>query len=142
MIFDGIREYINNSKQTTDRAFHITMTYFWIQMVHFGIRSIPPHLDDTSEDYSDEKTLFPGSRSPSIMSEDTLTETEKGDPKTANKDFCRFLVLSPYVVNSNLWADYYSKEVMMSPMAKESMVLPDKKSLPNLVGRDAVRERS
>ena len=50
--------------------------------------------------------------------------------------------VNPFVVDGNLWADYYSKDVMMSSAAKESMVFPDKKSLPNLVVRDAIKQKS
>ncbi|KAG9123492.1 hypothetical protein FRC07_014873 [Ceratobasidium sp. 392] len=57
-----------------------------------------------------------------------------------NKDFCRFLLLNPYVADGNLWADYYTKGVIMTPAAKEQMVLPDKKPLPNLIARDSVRK--
>jgi hypothetical protein len=53
-------------------------------------------------------------------------------------DFSAFLMLNPYVADGNLWGEYYSKNVMMSPEAKEGVVLPDKKQLPNLVVRDAV----
>lgn len=42
MIFSGIEKYIAQSSQTRGRTFHVTMTYFWIQMVHFGICSMPP----------------------------------------------------------------------------------------------------
>ncbi|KAF8897788.1 ADP-ribosylation factor family-domain-containing protein [Infundibulicybe gibba] len=91
MIFDGIERYIRQSSQTTGRTFHFTMTYFWIQIVHFG-----------------------------------------------SKDFERFLLLNPHVADGNLWADYYSKDVMMNPKAKSEMVLPDRKPLPNLVVRDAI----
>jgi hypothetical protein len=41
MVFEGIERYIVQSSQTRGRTFHVTMTYFWIQMVHFGIRSTP-----------------------------------------------------------------------------------------------------
>ncbi|ESK88750.1 arf-like gtpase atypical [Moniliophthora roreri MCA 2997] len=97
MIFSGISKYISESSQTRGRTFHVTMTYFWVQMVHFGIRSM-------------------------------------GEADS----FERFLLLNPYVMNTNLWADYYSRDVMMSPKGKESMVLPDKKPLPNLVVQDVV----
>ncbi|KAG8700472.1 hypothetical protein FRC08_004689 [Ceratobasidium sp. 394] len=108
MIFDGLEKYIKTSSQTTGRTFHVTMTYFWIQVVHFGMQSMPrePEPEDDDE----------------------------------NKDFCRFLLLNPYVADGNLWADYYTKGVMMTPEAKEQMVLPDKKPLPNLIARDSIRK--
>ena len=107
MIFKGIEDYIKNSQQTKGRAFHVSMTYFWIQIVHLGIRNTPP------------LTVSPASAA-------SLNE------------FARFLLINPHVVDGNLWSDYYSKEVLMSPKAKEEMVLPDKKPLPNLVARDAI----
>lgn len=108
MIFDGLEKYIKTSPQTTGRTFHITMTYFWIQIVHFGMQSMP--LEDTP--------------------------AESGE----NADFCRFLLLNPYVVDGNLWADYYSKDVIMTPNAKENMALPDKKPLPSVIARDSIRK--
>lgn len=113
LIFDGIEKYIAESSQTRGRTFHITMTYFWIQIVHLGIQSTgsPTPLD--SSGVSDTTATSPG-------------------------DFANFLLRNPYVADGNLWADYYSKDVMMSPAAKTGMVLPDKKPLPNLVVRDAI----
>ncbi|KAF8754331.1 SET (Su(var)3-9, Enhancer-of-zeste, Trithorax) domain [Rhizoctonia solani] len=108
MIFDGIEKYIRTSAQTTGRTFHITMTYFWIQIVHFGIQSMP--TDDTQVS------------------------------RRANEDFCRFLLLNPYVADGSLWEDYYSKDVIMTTNAKENMVLPDKLPLPSLIARDSIRK--
>jgi len=103
LIFKGLEDYIVNSSQTKGRSFHITMTYFWIQIVHFGIRNMPP-----------------------------CEELSQSD------NFLRFLLINPYVVDGGMWADYYSKDVMMSTKAKGEMVFPDKKPLPNLVIRDAI----
>ncbi|KAG5641485.1 hypothetical protein DXG03_005111 [Asterophora parasitica] len=117
MIFDGIERYISESPQTRGRTFHVTMTYFWIQVVHLGIRNISP-----STDLKASETVLPSS----------MTHIASPD------QFGLFLVLNPYVADGNLWADYYSKGVMMSPAAKGGMVLPDIKPLPNLVVRDAI----
>lgn len=64
---------------------------------------------------------------------------EPAKDESENDGFGRFLLLNPYVVDGNLWADYYTKGVIMTPEAKEQMVLPDKKPLPNLIARDSVR---
>ncbi|KAF7303692.1 ADP-ribosylation factor [Mycena indigotica] len=103
LLFSGIQDYITRAprSQTNGRTFHVTMTYLWIQLVHFGMQSTPP---------SDK----PGA-------------------------FLRFLLVNPYVVDGGLWRDYYSKDIMMSPQAKEGMVLPDLKPLPSLVVRDAIK---
>ena len=53
-------------------------------------------------------------------------------------DFSRFILLNPHVVDSGLWEDYYTKSHMMSPSAKENLVLPDKKPLPSIVQRDVI----
>lgn len=80
------------------------------------------------------------------LSMDDLSVTDYGS--TAGTDttqdseadeFCRFLLLNPYVIDGGLWTDYYSKDLMMGPEAKQQMVLPDKKPLPNIVERDEVR---
>ncbi|KAJ7720274.1 ADP-ribosylation factor [Mycena maculata] len=126
MIFDGIEKYISQSEQTRGRTFHVTMTYFWIQMVHFGIRSMPP------------APLFDTASMSEASSMQTLVEVEKVPPETSDDDFLRFLLLNPFVADGNLWAEYYSNEVMMNPEAKAGMVFPDKKPLPNLVARETV----
>ncbi|KAJ7231282.1 ADP-ribosylation factor family-domain-containing protein [Mycena haematopus] len=118
-IFQGIERYIQQSKQTKGRTFHVTMTYFWIQIVHFGIRSTPPLVHSDADSDLGSNSLEPD-RGPEL------------------DDFPRFLLLNPYVADGNLWADYYSKNVMMSVGAKQGPVLPDIKPLPNLVVRDAI----
>jgi hypothetical protein len=125
MIFDGIEQYIAKSTQTRGRTFHITMTYFWIQIVHFGIRSMPP-LYSSSTNAADSSTTLV----------EAANKTETLSPSL--DDFSAFLMLNPYVMDGNLWAAYYSKHVMMSLEAKSGVVLPDKKPLPNLVVRDAL----
>lgn len=110
MIFDGIQNYITNSTQTTGRAFHITMTYFWIQIVHYGIASMPA-----------------ASSLPVAPDKDT----------TPADSFSLFLVMNPHVCDGMLFSDYYNKQTIMSPAAKEAMVLPDIKPLPNVVQREA-----
>lgn len=94
------------------------MTYFWIQIVHFGIRNMPILRNNAPTTSIDPSTALPQSALPN--------------------DFADFLLLNPHVADGNLWADYYTKAVMMSPQAKSEMVLPDKKPLPNLVIRDAI----
>ncbi|KAJ6460917.1 ADP-ribosylation factor [Mycena sanguinolenta] len=118
-IFKGIERYIQQSDQTKGRTFHITMTYFWVQIVHFGIRSTPPLVHSDTDSDLGSSSLEP----------DNSPELD---------DFPRFLLLNPYVANGNLWADYYSKDAMMSVNAKQGPVLPDIKPLPNLVIRDAI----
>ncbi|KAL0575620.1 hypothetical protein V5O48_006345 [Marasmius crinis-equi] len=118
MIFDGIQRYIEQSSptQTRKRTFHVTMTYFWVQMVHFGIRSIAP-----------------------LTTKDEETELVQEDGRAGNLEgFGRFLLLNPHVARGDLWNEYYSRDVMLSKDAKESMVLPDKNPLPNLVTQDLV----
>ncbi|KAF8912612.1 ADP-ribosylation factor family-domain-containing protein [Mucidula mucida] len=102
LIFDGIERFIAQSPLSNGRKFHVTMTYFWIQVVHLGIRNMP----------------------------DTAAPSDS--------DFLRFLLLNGHLVEGRLWEGYYSKETMMSPEAKEGVVLPDKRALPNLVGRDVI----
>lgn len=113
MIFEGIQKYITESKgsQTTGRTYHTTMTYFWIQIVHFGIQN-------------------------------TTSPTVDGHPVNLSDEFARFLIVNPYVVDGQLWTDYYSKDVMMTPEARTGMVLPDKKPLPSIPARDYVKKLS
>jgi len=130
MIFDGIERYIAKSPITLGRKFHISMTYFWIQIVHFGIRSMPPMFPISTSDISLSNSM-------TLVDVKEKEKLETVSPSLA--DFSAFLMLNPYVVDGNLWADYYSKDVLMSPAAKTGVVLPDKKPLPNLVIRDALQ---
>ncbi|KAF6765434.1 ADP-ribosylation factor [Ephemerocybe angulata] len=111
-LFTGLASYIahNTQNQTNVRAFHFTMTYFWIQIVHFAIQNLPESIR------------------PAIGAGTYPT----------SEDFFRFLLVNPHVVDGGLWTEYYSKETIMSPGAKAEMVLPDKKPLPSMVGRDAI----
>ena len=120
MIFEGIEKYIAQSPQTRGRTFHVTMTYFWIQIVHLGIRNVTPAIRSSAATAASAHSVASSDASPD--------------------QFPAFLLLNPYVVDGNLWVDYYSKEVMMSTAAKGGMVLPDRKSLPNLVIRDAIQK--
>jgi ADP-ribosylation factor protein 1 len=43
-IFDGIKNFSNNSQLTRITAFHFTMTYFWIQMTDLAIAQSPKNI--------------------------------------------------------------------------------------------------
>ncbi|KAF6744944.1 ADP-ribosylation factor [Ephemerocybe angulata] len=114
LLFIGLASYIerNAQKQTNARGFHFTMTYFWIQIVHFAIQHLPEPIR------------------PAIGA----------DSYPTSEDFFRFLLVNPHVVDGGLWSEYYTKEMIMSAEAKAEMVLPDKKPLPSMAGRDAYRD--
>ncbi|KAJ7732693.1 ADP-ribosylation factor [Mycena metata] len=136
MIFDGIEKYIAHSNQTRGRTFHVTMTYFWIQMVHFGIRSVSSQLGASATgDVGDSESK--DSRS----SMQTLVEDPDEKP-TDSDAFARFIICNPFLADSNLWAQYYSKGVIMTSEAKKAMVLPDRKPLPNIVSIAAIPDRT
>ncbi|KAJ7348147.1 hypothetical protein DFH08DRAFT_1001758 [Mycena albidolilacea] len=157
----GIQKYTSADEGT---QFHFTMTYFWIQVVHFGICGMPespPQADSDSEPTSflesmlDSNSLFD---SDSVISENWsfVEENNKEDDSTVQDDqespcpgedalhdqfdpgFLGFLRLNPHAVDEDLWMEYYSRELMMSPKARDTMALPDKGRLPNLVGRDLI----
>ncbi|TFK61052.1 hypothetical protein BDN72DRAFT_904447 [Pluteus cervinus] len=132
IIFDGLATYIAQSTQTRGRTFHFTMTYFWIQIVHFGMSSMT-HLVAPSS------YPTPGGTSNAVPSQGQAGQAVPPLPDSANDEFAKFILINPHVVDGNLWAEYFSKEVMMSPTAKEEMVLPDKKPLPSLVVRDRLK---
>ena len=58
MIFDGLEKYIKTSPQTTGRTFHVTMTYFWIQIVHFGMQSMPIEMPTKDQGENDGFSRF------------------------------------------------------------------------------------
>lgn len=44
-IFDGIKNFIDNSQIARKTTFHFTMTYFWIQMIDLAIAQSPKNLN-------------------------------------------------------------------------------------------------
>lgn len=129
MVFSGLEEYIahpNAQGQTRGRTFHITMTYFWIQIVHFGILNMPTNMHS-----------LPGLALPTVPDPPTAPTSSRAT--LSPSAFPQFLLMNPHVADPALWSDYYSKNLMMSPLAKAEMVLPDRKPLPNLVIRDAIK---
>lgn len=180
MILDGIRDYIANSREMAGVTSHVTMTCFWIQIVHFAMRGMEPtpgrsikvkELKGTSEtpgretwdllEAPDDVTLRESLDDPKddlasvdddwtviISQADEQQEQQQKDADTGPNEeaiemgaFRLFLLSNPHVVDEELWADYYSTEVMMSLTAEAELVFPDKKSLPNIVNRDFVRAR-
>ncbi|KAJ6629340.1 ADP-ribosylation factor family-domain-containing protein [Mycena sp. CBHHK59/15] len=119
LILQGVEKYISQSAQTHGRTFHVTMTYFWIQIVHFGICSMSPRPSDW-----------------------TLVDEDVDEKKSGDDDFARFLLRNPFVVDGNLWAVYYSKDRIMSAAGERRVLLPDKKPLPNIVGKQIVTARA
>ncbi|KAJ7062082.1 hypothetical protein C8F01DRAFT_1136369 [Mycena amicta] len=66
-------------------------------------------------------------------------ETTSLDSDTSpNLQFINFIQQNPYLLTADLWMGYYSHARMMSAKACARMTLPDKKRLPNLVGRDVL----
>jgi hypothetical protein len=106
-IFGGFEQYIENNAKTEGEPFHMAMTYFWIQMVHLGIACT------------------------GVDVESHTLKSEYCSPRL--DDFAGFLTINQYLVDEHLWADYYSEEVLMSPEAKQGIVFPDIKGLPDLV---------
>ncbi|KAJ3780643.1 ADP-ribosylation factor family-domain-containing protein [Lentinula aff. detonsa] len=183
MIFTGIEKYINQSSktQTRSRTFHVTMTYFWIQIVHFGICRMLSDVagagtgatvegkEEEERENKNEKELNEEKRSrystrdsitsdhdsstlvESLRSFDTTTttattmtvstlstspntqDTKNNEKNKKNQLFAQFILSNPFVTQGNLWEEYYSREVIMSPEAKEGMVFPDRKPLPSLI---------
>ncbi|KIK57964.1 hypothetical protein GYMLUDRAFT_86532 [Collybiopsis luxurians FD-317 M1] len=151
MIFEGIERYIKQSSQTRGRTFHVTMTYFWVHFVHFGIANMPApqspsHSSDENEartfgknelDFMDSHISTETSDYATIVDDSssvwTLVPTLSPSKHPENEEFARFLIMNPFVARGNLWEDYYSRDVMMSLGAKERMVLPDKKPFPNII---------
>ncbi|QDS69565.1 hypothetical protein FKW77_008040 [Venturia effusa] len=64
-----------------------------------------------------------------------LTHKQKSSTSAwpTREDFQQVLLLSSYLMNSSLWKDYYSKDLMITPEAKEYWRLPDLQALPDFV---------
>ncbi|KAJ6590870.1 ADP-ribosylation factor family-domain-containing protein [Mycena sp. CBHHK59/15] len=123
------------------RIAYLILTRFGRQkgkdMIFRGIEKYIAQSPQTGEEPSIMPPSISDTASISVSSSATLVDDEVKGEKPGD-DFVRFLLLNPFVADGNLWAEYYSKEVIMSPEGKAGMVLPDKKPLPNLVSREAV----
>ncbi|KAK0612191.1 P-loop containing nucleoside triphosphate hydrolase protein [Immersiella caudata] len=113
-IFDGFKDYIDKSGKVHGKSFHMTMTYFWVQMVHLGVAGMQGLLESHTLQAAD------------------ANEEEDPNPSPLD-DFAHFLAVNSYLVDGQLWADYYSKEVLMSPEAKQGVQFPDIKKLPDVL---------
>ncbi|KAK5658175.1 hypothetical protein OQA88_2148 [Cercophora sp. LCS_1] len=120
-IFDGFKDYIDNSGKVHGKSFHTTMTYFWVQMVHLGIAGM-----ESNTKKGESHTLKPAG----------VDEKQDANPGLVD-DFARFLMVNPFLADGQLWADYYSKEVLMSKEAKEGVRFPDIKKLPDVLAPKA-----
>ncbi|KAF8143106.1 hypothetical protein K438DRAFT_1939562 [Mycena galopus ATCC 62051] len=139
MIFDGLEKYIANSDETRGRTFHVTMSYFWIQMVHFGMGNMPPSLElerSMNSDAGRTQTLVADEKSGD--GDLKTAEAEKHENEISNDRFVGFLLANPHLADGNLWVEYYLKEVLTSAEAKAAMMLPDREPLPNLAVRETV----
>jgi hypothetical protein len=155
MVFNGIERFLRESSHANSRTFHMSLTYFWIHIVHLGIQCMTsfisasePELPATDPTATVLTTDFPSTPlrstddAPSLPPISTnphpsLSDALAGDPPPPT-NFAAFIMLNPYVADEHLWQEYYSKGLMMSDQAKVAMVLPDKKVLPNLVVRDVI----
>ncbi|KAL5416308.1 hypothetical protein PMIN04_008202 [Paraphaeosphaeria minitans] len=109
-IFTGFKDYIDHGGKTGGKSFHMTMTYFWVQIVHLGIACMAKYTHTRN------------------------AHSLKSEGHGADLDgFATFLAVNQYLVDGQLWADYYSKEMLMSKEAREGVVFPDFKGLPDVV---------
>lgn len=94
------------------------MTYFWVQIVHLAIVNMG----------------VPSEESHTLRAQGSQIQDYTPDPD----EFRRFLLSNPFIVDGQLWSDYYSKEVLMDKKAKEEFVLPDLEPLPNVLQKERV----
>ncbi|KAJ7769218.1 hypothetical protein DFH07DRAFT_769114 [Mycena maculata] len=151
MILQGLEAYAALGDQACTRPLHITMSYFWIQDCDAESVSYLESMLDMDNFFDSESIIS------EPASDWTLLEDEKqGDGNASAGDnneepvgyrvtdapsdagFVRFLLLNPFVADEELWTECYSSEVMVSGKARARMVLPNKRHLPNLVGRDVI----
>ena len=112
------------------------MTYFWIQLVHFGVVLVGKDLGQESSDpnFSPTSTLI----GESDLSDELKLKEKDSRLSLPSSPFAAFLLANLYLADPTLWERYYSRQLMLSPGAKEAMVLPDKAPLPSIKGRDCV----
>jgi hypothetical protein len=55
--------------------------------------------------------------------------------------FHEVLLHSPYLMHGGLWKDYYTKDLMMSPEAKQYWRLPDLQALPDIAEKTRTQKR-
>ncbi|KAM7211535.1 hypothetical protein V8F06_013085 [Rhypophila decipiens] len=89
-IFDGFKEYMEHKGKGVHggKSFHLTMTYFWVQMVHLGIaRGTGSTVNGNGEVAARE--------SHSLCQVKATGEDQ--DPGTSAGDFARFLMVNPFL---------------------------------------------
>ncbi|KAJ6569337.1 ADP-ribosylation factor family-domain-containing protein [Mycena capillaripes] len=121
-----LRQFETFSLPAWDHYTHIRITYLLLT-IHGRQKAFDLA---SNSDASTTQTLLEDEES---LDKETAAEGDKFED-----GFSRFLLTNPHLADGDLWSQYYSKEVMMSPQAKAAMVFPDKKPLPNLVARETV----
>lgn len=105
-IRSGLQHFIATSKITNNNRYHETMTYFWLQMVHFAMSSCN----------------IPLKENPSISAAEDVAE------------FDSFLERNPSLMNGGLFLEYYTRDLMLNNAgARLEFVVPDLQPLPNIV---------
>lgn len=89
--------------EATTGVYNESLTYFWINTVHFAMTEAKVSLLATADN---EKTL---------------------------NDFKIFLAGNPHLMDENYVFTFYSRSLLMSEKAKESVVLPDLQPMPCIV---------
>ncbi|KAF7324948.1 hypothetical protein MKEN_00537200 [Mycena kentingensis (nom. inval.)] len=90
-----------------------------------------------------ECALSQNSADTDVSASEAESESDDDTPGPGHTDaldleFISFIRQNPFVANAELWRAYYTNERMMSPKSCARMALPDRKRLPNIVGRDIV----
>lgn len=104
LLFIGVNRVFDAMKSFQKEGFHMTLTYFWIQMVWHA------------------------------MASSGITPTHQVQAEAADAvAFNDFVAKSGHLKNEKLPLQYYSEKLLyQSGKADKEMVLPDKKSLPTL----------
>jgi len=119
-------------------VFHMTIFYFWLQIVHYCMQSADPSAvrPKAADDSSGSKS----SSSTTAATDKTSTATAVAEPSTKDVTvekpaaFVDFVVRFPFLANEYLFLQYYKADTIFHvPHSMSEFVLPDIKPLPSVL---------
>eukprot|EP00741_Cyanophora_paradoxa_P008944 tig00000142_g8657.t1 len=116
---DAILGGVEAAHRRSGLVFHLTLTYFWLQLVDLAVHS-PPHAPGKEEEDA--------ARAEQLQ----LEAACEAEPHMAA--FRRFLVANRFLADDGLPVSFYSHELIFrDPRSPAEFVLPDLRPLPSIL---------
>jgi len=121
-------------------VFHMTVFYFWLQIVHYCMQSADPNAVRPTS--ATAATTAASTASTSATATTASVDKTAASPSTATKDvtvekpgaFVDFVLRFPFLANEYLFLQYYTTQTIFHvPQSQSEFVLPDIKPLPSVL---------